>query len=176
MDEELIDIIDTESPDVVDPEVPTEPEEPDIPEPPKDSILNTVKKMIGLDKDYHAFDTDLIIHINSVFMILNQLGVGDDKVFTIEDETSTWSDFFDGSEENPALTKSYMYLKVRLLFDPPNTGVLHEAMERQIKEFEWRLNIQVDPPLKEEKEVELDGSRYSGDPDYCKWDDPAYWE
>lgn len=157
MDDESVDIIDTESPEEVDPVVPTDPEEPDAPETPEDSILNTVKKMIGLDKSYHAFDMDLIIHINSVFMILNQLGVGDDKVFTIEGEKETWEDFFKGSEENPTLTKSYIYLKVKLLFDPPSTGVLHEAMERQIKEFEWRLNVQVDPPLKE-KEVESDGS------------------
>lgn len=151
MDDEKVEIVDTESPEEADPVVPAEPEES-----PKDSILNTVKKMIGLDKSYHAFDMDLIIHINSVFMILNQLGVGDDKVFTIEGEEETWDDFFKGSEENPTLTKSYMYLKVKLLFDPPSTGVLHEAMERQIKEFEWRLNVQVDPPLKDETAVESD--------------------
>lgn len=139
MDDELFDVVDTESPDA-----------------PKNSILNDVKKMVGIDRSFHAFDMDLIIHINSVFLILNQLGVSDDKIFSIEGEEETWSDFFSGSEETPALVKSYMYLKVRLLFDPPSTGVLHEAMERQIKEFEWRLNVQVDPPL--EKEVESDGS------------------
>lgn len=145
MDEELLEKLGIESP-----------KKSSEDEAPKDSILNDIKKMLGIDKDFRAFDTDLVIHINSVFLILNQLGVGDNKIFTIQGDEETWSDFFNGSEENPALTKSYMYLKVRLLFDPPSTGVLHEAMERQIQEFEWRLNVQVDPPL--EKEVESDGS------------------
>lgn len=108
-----------------------------------DSILISVKKMLGLDKEYDAFDMDVVIHINSVFMVLNQLGVGPKECFSIDDDNASWSDFFQGNE-NANLVKSYMYLKVRLMFDPPSTGVLHEAMERQISEFEWRLNMQCD--------------------------------
>lgn len=112
----------------------------------RDSILLSIKKLIGLDREYDAFDDDLIMHINSVFMVLNQLGVGD-KVFMIGDEMNTWDEFFAacGVSVDASLIKSYIYLKVKLLFDPPSTGVLHEAMERQIAEFEWRLNAQCDP-------------------------------
>lgn len=108
-----------------------------------ESILISIKKMLGLAPDYTAFDTDIIIHINSVFTILNQLGVCDSNYFSISDDTALWSDFL-GDSNTLELVKSYMYLKVRLIFDPPQSGVLHEAMERQIKEFEWRLNVLVD--------------------------------
>lgn len=112
-----------------------------------DSILDSIKKMIGVDKDYGAFDVDLIIAINGVFTILNQLGVGPEKEFSITGPEETWLDFF-GVTDAINLVKPYMYLKVKLTFDPPNTGVLHEAMERQISEFEWRLAIQADPASK----------------------------
>lgn len=107
------------------------------------SILETIKKLIGLDKTYDVFDLDLIVAINSSFMILNQLGIGPDKPFSITDESSTWKDFF-GDEEIFALAKSYIYLRTKLLFDPPASGVLHEAVERQISEFEWRMHVQAD--------------------------------
>lgn len=107
------------------------------------SILETIKKLIGIDKDYGVFDIDLIVAINSSFMILNQLGIGPDKPFSITDASSTWKDFF-GDEEVFALAKSYIYLRTRLLFDPPSSGVLHEAVERQISEFEWRMHVQAD--------------------------------
>lgn len=108
-----------------------------------DSILNTIKKLIGLDKNYGVFDLDLIVAINSSFMILNQLGIGPDKPFSIKGSDETWKDFF-GDEEIFALAKSYIYLRTKLLFDPPNSGVLHEAVERQISEFEWRMHVQAD--------------------------------
>lgn len=107
------------------------------------SILISIKKLIGLDKDYHAFDADLIIHINSVFMVLHQLGVGPKECFSITGDGETWETFLEGNK-NAAAIKSYVYLKVKLLFDPPTTGVLHEAMEREIQEFEWRVNMQDD--------------------------------
>lgn len=107
------------------------------------SILETIKKLIGIDKDYGIFNIDLIVAINSSFMILNQLGVGPDKPFTITGSKETWSDFF-GDEEIFSLAKSYIYLRARLLFDPPSSGVLHEAVERQISEFEWRMHVQAD--------------------------------
>lgn len=106
-----------------------------------ESILNSIKKLLGMDKNFNAFDQDVIIHINSVFLVLNQIGVGPENPFQITGEEELWTDFMeDISKIN--LVRSYMYLKVRLIFDPPSTGVLHEAMERQIQEFEWRLNIQ----------------------------------
>lgn len=108
-----------------------------------DSILGTIKKLIGLDKLYYVFDLDIIVAINSSFMILNQLGIGPDKPFSIRGSEETWNDFF-GDEEIFALAKSYIYLRTKLLFDPPSSGVLHEAVERQISEFEWRMHVQAD--------------------------------
>lgn len=108
-----------------------------------ESILTSIKKLLGISEDDTAFDTDIIMHINSVFMILWQLGVGPSKGFIIEDETAEWSDFIeDGS--NLELVKSYVYLKVKLLFDPPTSSFVMESMNRQIAEFEWRLNVEVE--------------------------------
>lgn len=131
----------------------------------KDSILLSIKKMLGICDDYNAFDQDIIIHINSVFMILNQLGVGPvGQCFMITGESESWEDFLKDNQKIE-LVKSYMYLKVRLIFDPPSTGVLHEAMERQISEFEWRLSVQVDPGVEKilfeptnNEEEDADGS------------------
>lgn len=125
------------------------------------SILGTIKKLIGVDKDYGVFDLDLIIAINSSFMILNQLGVGPEKAFVIKDASATWKDFF-GDDEIFELAKSYIYLRARLLFDPPSSGVLHEAVERQISEFEWRMHVQADFNDSKEEEVLSDGSESEG--------------
>lgn len=115
-----------------------------------DSILLTIKKLLGIPPDYDAFDTDVIIAINSTFMILSQLGVGPKIPYVITGSNELWRDFLD--EAYPLeLVKSYIYLRARLLFDPPNTGVLHEAIERQIKEFEWRLNVEVETPSGERR-------------------------
>ena len=108
-----------------------------------DSILTSVKKMLGPEEDYEHFDPDIIMHINSVFMILNQLGVGPKAMFHIEDKEAIWSDFMPEGEMLE-LVKSYMYLRVRMLFDPPQSSALMEVMNNQIKEFEWRLNLQVE--------------------------------
>lgn len=111
-----------------------------------DSILLSLKTMLGLTDEYNAFDDELMIHINSALTVLYQLGVArQDKLFVIDGETTKWSDLFVDTEFIP-LAKSYLYLKVRLLFDPPTSGVLHEAMERQIEELEWRLNVQAETP------------------------------
>lgn len=114
-----------------------------------ESILDSIKKLLGIESEYDAFDTDVIIHINSVFMVLNQLGVGPKDPFVIRGRDEQWSDF-DPNIGLVEAVKSYMYLKIRLLFDPPNSGVLHEAMERQISEFEWRLNIQAEGGVQNE--------------------------
>lgn len=108
------------------------------------SILNSVKKLIGLTKEYKQFDDDLIIHINSVFAILYQLGVGTSP-FSITGDTETWEDFI-GTEDdvNVQDVKSYVYLKTKLMFDPPTNSVVMEAINKQIAELEWRLNVETD--------------------------------
>ena len=111
-----------------------------------ESILTSIKKMLGIDEEYTHFDDDVIMHINSVLMILTQLGVGPAEGFMIEDDTSTWVDFI--PEANAAqlhAVKSYIYMKVKLIFDPPLSSAVIESMNRQIAEFEWRLNVAVDP-------------------------------
>lgn len=109
-----------------------------------ESILTSVKKMLGIPEDYEHFDADIIMHINSVFMILTQLGVGPAEGFTIMDEDATWNDFIQDSKKIQSV-KSYMYLKVRLLFDPPLSSAVIDSMTRLINELEWRLNVAVDP-------------------------------
>ena len=108
-----------------------------------DSILNTIKKLLGLSSDYTEFDTDIIIHINSVFSILQQLGVGPDNGFSISDASTTWSSYINNDKQiNDVIT--YMYLKVRLLFDPPANSSILNAQKELISELEWRLNVAVD--------------------------------
>ena len=112
-----------------------------------DSILTSVKKMLGIAKDCIDFDADIIMHINTVFMILNQLGVGPSTYFTIEDDIPTWNDFIpDG--QNLEMVKSYMYMQVRLLFDPSASSTVMQSMNQAISEMEWRLNVSVDPGTK----------------------------
>ena len=105
-----------------------------------DSILTSIKKLLGITEEYEHFDQDIIIHINSVFMILNQLGVGPSNGFSITDKTAIWSDFI-SEGANLESVKSYIYLKVRLLFDPPTTSAVMESMNRMISELEFRLNV-----------------------------------
>lgn len=102
-----------------------------------ESILTSVKKMLGIAEEYEHFDSDIVMHINSVFMILTQLGVGPSEGFSIEDETSVWMEFV--SDNSLEAVKSYMYLKVKLLFDPPSSSAVLESTNRMISEFEWRL-------------------------------------
>lgn len=109
-----------------------------------DSILTSIKKLLGIAEDYKHFDNDLIMHINSVFMVLTQLGVGPKEGFYIEDDGKSWSDFVSDQSQLQAI-KSYMSMKVRLMFDPPTSSAVTEAMNRMISEFEWRLNAAVDP-------------------------------
>ena len=109
-----------------------------------DSILTSIKKMLGIAEEYEQFDADIIIHINSVFMILTQLGVGPSEGFSIEDDSAIWSDFIQDST-NIESVKSYVYLRVKLLFDSTSLGSpVIEAMNRQISELEWRLNIEAE--------------------------------
>lgn len=105
-----------------------------------DSVLTSIKKMLGILEEYEQFDSDLIMHINSTFSILTQLGVGPSKGFLIEDKNTAWSDFV-SDESRMMLVKSYMFLKVKLLFDPPLSSAVLECYKKQIEEYEWRLNV-----------------------------------
>lgn len=106
----------------------------------EESILKSTKKILGLDAAYTAFDLDVITHINAAFSILDQLGVGPLDGFSIEDDTTGWSEYV-APPNQLHLIKTYVYLKVRLLFDPPSTSFLINAYEEQLKEYEWRLNV-----------------------------------
>lgn len=105
-----------------------------------ESILTSIKKLLGIAEEYDHFDPDIIMHINSVFMILTQMGVGPEEGFTIEDDTTTWIDFVDDKTTLEAV-KSYIYLKVKLMFDPPLASSVTESINRTISELEWRLNV-----------------------------------
>lgn len=104
------------------------------------SILNSIKKVLGIDADYDAFNLDIIMHTNSAFATLNQLGVGPVDGFAIEDDQATWGDFL-GTDKRLNSVQTYVYLKVRILFDPPPTSFVLAAQQEQIKEAEWRLTV-----------------------------------
>lgn len=104
------------------------------------SILKSTKKVLGIDAAYTAFDLDVITHINAAFSTLTQLGIGPVNGFQIEDDTAVWGTFL-GTDLQLNSVKSYVYLKVRLIFDPPQTSYHMEAIKEQIHELEWRLNV-----------------------------------
>lgn len=106
------------------------------------NILNDVKQAIGIMPDYTVFDQTLIMHINSVFMILQQMGVGPVKGFRLKDGSEQWTDFLSDTDANYEPVKSYMCMKVRLLFDPPSSTTHMECIKQSISEFEWRLNFE----------------------------------
>lgn len=105
------------------------------------SILDDVKKMLSLDAGYTAFDMDVIIHINSAFGILNQLGVGPTAGYAIVDNTAAWDAFVGSADLNANMIKTYVFMKVKMMFDPPTTSFVIEAYTKQIAEFEERISI-----------------------------------
>ena len=107
------------------------------------SILTSIKKPLGVEEADENFDVDIMMHINSVFMILNGLGVGPEAGFSIQDKTKTWTDYL-GTDITLEGVKTYIYMKVKLIFDPPSNSFVVEAMNRQIAEFEWLLNIRAE--------------------------------
>ena len=117
---------------------------------PKNSILTSIKKLLGITESCTDFDTDIIMHINTVLMTLNQLGVGTEG-FQIEDKNAVWSEFVDTNKL--AATKSYVYLRVKLLFDPPLNSAIIEAIKESIRELEWRLNVRVESESEDDEEV-----------------------
>lgn len=131
-----------------------------------DSILTSTKKILGLEEDYTVFDLDIITHINSALSTLTQLGVGPENGFMIEDATPTWEAFL-GTDPRLNPVKQYVFLRVRMVFDPPQSSYAVAAMNDQIKEHEWRLNVHMehtiwtDPmptvPSDDEEQMTLDG-------------------
>lgn len=109
-----------------------------------ESILTSIKKLLGITDEYEHFDADIIMHINSVFMALTQMGVGPSVGFKIKDDTAVWSDFIPEDDLRFESVKSYLYMRVKLLFDPPTSSAVMESMNRMIAEFEWRLNAAAD--------------------------------
>lgn len=107
------------------------------------SILSSVKNALDIVEDCEDFDSVLVMHINSVFFTLSQLGVGPKEGFFIKGKDEVWSDYI-SEGLNMEAVKSYMYLKVRLLFDPPTNSFVVTSMENQAKEYEWRLNVQAE--------------------------------
>lgn len=105
------------------------------------SILTSTKKILGLDESYTAFDLDVATHINTALSTLTQLGIGPAAGFMIEDDSADWSDFIDESDLNYSNAKTYVYLRVRLVFDPPTTSYLLAAFENQIQQLEVRMSI-----------------------------------
>ena len=115
-----------------------------------ESILTSIKKLLGITEEYTHFDQDIIIHINTVFTTLNQLGVGPSEGFAITDDSETWSEFLGENETMLNSVKTFIYMKVKLIFDPPLSSEVIKAMDRQIKELEWRITATAGSLPKEE--------------------------
>lgn len=121
-----------------------------------ESILLSIKKLLGIAEDYKHFDVDIIMHINSVFPTLRQLGVGPTNGFTISDELAIWTDFL-GESNKLEDVKTYVYLKVKLIFDPPLSSVVTDSMNRMISELEWRINIDAETEQSSSEEENQNG-------------------
>ena len=109
----------------------------------EESILKTIKKKLGLGADYDAFDTDVITNINTSLMRLGQLGVGPANGFRITGEFETWHDFI-GNRIDLEGIKDYIYMKARIVFDPPSSAAALQALKEEVKELEFCLNVQVE--------------------------------
>lgn len=114
-----------------------------------ESILTSVKKMLGIEESYTQFDADIIMCINGVFQTLNQIGVGPEESFVIENADATWGDFLGEQLNKLQAVKPYVYLKVKMLFDPPTSSFVLDSYGRQASEMEWRLYTQVENAAKE---------------------------
>lgn len=109
-----------------------------------ESILLSVKKLVGIQPDCDSFDADIIIHINTAFLTLSQLGVGPVNGFSITDKTDLWSDYLPEDNPNFEAVKTYVGSKVRLVFDPPTSSIVAEALKEVTKELEFRLNVEAE--------------------------------
>ena len=106
-----------------------------------ESILTSIKKLLGIEESYEHFDADILMHINTVLTILTQMGVGPSDGFAISDKSATWTDFLGKKVNQLVGVRSYIYMKVRLIFDPPTSSAAVESMTRMVEELEWRLHI-----------------------------------
>ena len=121
----------------------------------EESILKTIKQLIGCPDDFEQFDLDLIVHINSAFAALTHLGVGPKEGYRITGADNAWSEFEDDAQKL-SLIKDYVYIKTRLLFDPPTSGSLMDSLEEQLKEMEWRLYMLYDPISEDDEKGKSD--------------------
>lgn len=106
-----------------------------------ENILVSIKKLLGIDEDDYSFDKDIVLHINTVLSILSQVGIGPENGFLIINKDETWQQFLGDNMTKQAMVVSYVHLKVKLLFDPPNSSFVIESIKDNIRELEWRLNI-----------------------------------
>lgn len=104
-----------------------------------ESILTSIKKLLGIAPEYSNFDMDVLMHINSVIMILRQIGVGPSEGFVVQDVTTTWADYLGDNVAQFSSVQTYIFLKVRQFFDPATNGAVTESTNNQIKELEYRL-------------------------------------
>lgn len=111
----------------------------------EESILTTIKKLLGISEDDTSFDVDVLVFINSAIMALTQLGIGPSEGFVVEDSTTSWGDFLGEGVIDLEAAKSYIYLKTKMLFDPPASSAVSDAYKTAMSEYEFRLNIQRDP-------------------------------
>lgn len=121
----------------------------------EESILKTIKQLIGCPYDFEQFDLDLIVHINSAFATLTHLGVGPKEGYRITGADNAWSEFEDDAQKL-SLIKDYVYIKTRLLFDPPTSGSLMDSLKEQLKEMEWRLYMLYDPISEDDEKGKSD--------------------
>ena len=126
----------------IEPIQPEEPEESDEETPLLESILNSVKKLLGIEPDYTDFDVDITMNINAAFFTLKQLGIGPDDGYMISGADATYADFLQGNDCDISQIKMYLFYKTKMGFDPPQSSIVAEAMKEMIKEAEWRLNVQ----------------------------------
>lgn len=110
-----------------------------------ESIFNSIKSLLGPDASYDVFDQDILIHINTAIAVLTQLGVGPEGGFIVTGSTETWGDFLGSNDKTLNMARTYVYMKVKIAFDPPINSSVLNAYQEACKEYEWRLNVAVDP-------------------------------
>lgn len=115
----------------------------------ENSILASVKKLLGVPDDYEAFDDDIIMNINAALAVCMQLGVGPKEGFAVTGYDETWSDFLGDDEMQLQQVKMYVFMRTKTTFDPPQNSFVQTSLENQMREYEWRMNVQVDPKLEE---------------------------
>lgn len=109
-----------------------------------DSILTSIKKLLGIDEEDTSFDPDITIHINSIIPNLSQMGIGPKNGFIVIDNTQLWSDYIGSSIINLEGVKTYLYLKIKLIFDPPTNSTTIDAINKNLGELEWRMMLAIE--------------------------------